>query len=77
MESTATEAQPREDPQTALHWMVFCPERRRLATVEIAARAAPFATFCCPRLSITQCSFWPEAADCPRACLHSNVEAER
>ena len=59
--------------ETILHWMVECPETDRLAEADISARAAPFATFCSPRLMVKNCSFWPERNGCEQKCLKSQT----
>jgi hypothetical protein len=76
MERTTTELPSPEEAPTLLHWTVVCPERQRLAEIEIVTRAAPFATFCCPHFTVRHCSFWPEDEACQRACLHSGPETE-
>jgi len=74
METTPIELSERETPETLLEWMVVCPERQRLAEVDIATRAVPFATYCCPRLTVRRCSFWSESDGCQQICLQSTPE---
>ena len=63
-------------PERVLHWLVECPEAQGLAEADISARAAPFAMSCIPRLTVKNCSFWPERVACRRACLSSRPQPE-
>jgi hypothetical protein len=58
-----------ERPETILHWTVECPVTGGLAETKIAARAAPFAMFCTPRIEVKSCTFWPERTDCGHQCI--------
>jgi len=51
------------------HWTVECPETGGLAEADITARAAPFPTSCKPRLTVKNCSLWPERKACGQKCL--------
>lgn len=57
--------------------LVACPENQQSAIVNIDLRhAASTGIDGCPELHLSDCTRWPERADCNQACLPRAVKAE-
>ena len=58
--------------------LVACPENQKTAVVHIDARhAADSGIDGCPDLRLSECTLWPERADCGQECLSQAVQAEQ
>ena len=56
--------------------LITCPETRKTAAVDVAARKAAASTFVGePKLRLDQCSRWPERQHCGQDCLQQ-IEAD-
>jgi hypothetical protein len=58
--------------------IVSCPENHRAAAVDVSAvKAAAKAAIGAPHLALSQCSRWPERANCGQQCLAQIEETPR